>query len=64
VKQVKSYLMVLAIIVGLFSVPSLAQQKSSGKKAAQKSQLKANVPSGKAAAAMSVAPAKKSALLQ
>ncbi len=64
VKQVKSYLLILAVVIGFFSVPVLAQQKSTAKKAAQKSQLKANVPGGKASPSLSVTQAKKSALLQ
>ena len=64
VKQFKSYLLILAMLIGSLSAPVLAQQKAAKKKSAPKSQLKANVPSGKAAAALSVTPAKKSALLQ
>ena len=63
-KQVKSYLLILALLLGALTAPLLAQQKSAAKKAAPKSQLKATVPSGKAAAALSAPQAKKSALLQ
>lgn len=64
VKQIKSYLLILAILIGSLAAPGVAQQKSAAKKGAQKSQLKASVPSGKAAAALSVTETKKSALLQ
>jgi hypothetical protein len=64
VKQFKSYLLILAILIGSLAAPVVAQQKSAAKKGAQKSQLKATVPSGKAAAALAVTETKKSALLQ